>query len=203
MNPDTTRRRLLLTAGAWLLGRAARGPPPRLTPTPAQSAGPFYPTEPPPKDDHDLTHVRGGNGIARGRITDLSGRLLDSMAGRSRPRASKSGRPMPTGTITTPWIRATNGIQTFRASATRSPTPMAATAFAPYGRCLIPAAPRTFTSRCFPEGSAASLPSSTSAHAARNAADFLFGRIPPDRLGDGACRLSSRAARRRRAGSEL
>ena len=83
MNPDPTRRRLVLAAGAWLLASGARAAA-RLDPTPAQSAGPFYPAEPPLENDHDLTRVRGGNGIARGRITDLSGRLLD-----------RDGRPIP------------------------------------------------------------------------------------------------------------
>ncbi|MFZ1641971.1 MAG: hypothetical protein WAV07_11210 [Candidatus Contendobacter sp.] len=49
----------------------------RLEPTPAQSAGPFYPTELPLDDDQDLTRVRGALGLAQGRITDLSGRLFD------------------------------------------------------------------------------------------------------------------------------
>jgi len=48
MNPDPNRRRVLLAAAAW---RAAT----RLEPTPAQSTGPFYPTEPPLDDDQDLT----------------------------------------------------------------------------------------------------------------------------------------------------
>lgn len=39
-----------------------------MEPTPAQSAGPFYPTEPPLDDDQDLTRVRGALGLAQGRI---------------------------------------------------------------------------------------------------------------------------------------
>ncbi len=76
MNPDPNRRRVLLAAAAWLLASGARAAT-RLEPTPAQSAGPFYPTEPPLDDDQDLTRVRGALGVAQGRITDLSGRLLD------------------------------------------------------------------------------------------------------------------------------
>ena len=76
MSPDLSRRRLVLAGGAWLLvGRAAAAM--RLEPTPAQTAGPFYPSEPPLEDDNDLTHVRGASGVAQGRITDLGGRLLD------------------------------------------------------------------------------------------------------------------------------
>lgn len=76
MHPDSNRRRLLLTAGVWILTKGARAAA-LLEPTPAQTAGPFYPTDPPLDDDNDLTRVRGSEGIARGRITDLRGQLLD------------------------------------------------------------------------------------------------------------------------------
>lgn len=76
MNPDPCRRRILLAAGAWLLAGNARAAA-RLEPTPAQTAGPFYPTQPPLDDDSDLTRVRGENGVAQGQMTDLSGRVLD------------------------------------------------------------------------------------------------------------------------------
>ena len=76
MIPDPGRRRLLWAAGAWLLADGARAAA-RLEATPAQTAGPFYPTEPLLDDDSDLTRVRGASGVARGRITDLNGRLLD------------------------------------------------------------------------------------------------------------------------------
>jgi protocatechuate 3,4-dioxygenase beta subunit len=45
--------------------------------TPRQSAGPFYPDQPLLDDDSDLTQVAGRGGVAKGRISDLSGRLLD------------------------------------------------------------------------------------------------------------------------------
>lgn len=77
MKPDLNRRRIMLAAGAWLLAGRTQAAPKRLEPTPAQTAGPFYPTEPPLEDDSDLTQVQGGSGVAQGRITDLSGRLLD------------------------------------------------------------------------------------------------------------------------------
>jgi protocatechuate 3,4-dioxygenase beta subunit len=67
MNPDPNRRRVLLATAAWLLASGARAAT-RWEPTPAQSAGPFYPTEPPLDDDQDLTPVRGALGLAQGRI---------------------------------------------------------------------------------------------------------------------------------------
>lgn len=45
--------------------------------TPAQSAGPFYPDQIPLDDDNDLVQVAGQDGVARGQISDLTGRLLD------------------------------------------------------------------------------------------------------------------------------
>ena len=71
------RRRLIqrlagLTAIAASPGWAVPG-----LSTPSQPAGPFYPPELPLDDDNDLVHVAGQEQSARGRITDLSGRLLD------------------------------------------------------------------------------------------------------------------------------
>ena len=182
MNPDPTRRRPLLAAGAWLLASDARAAA-RLDPTPAQSAGPFYPAEPPPEDDHDLTRVRGGNGIARGRITDLSGRPLD-----------RDGRPIPatrieiwqcdaTGRYRHPLDRGDARDPNLQGFGHAVPTPTAATAFAPYGRCPIPAAHPTFASRRFPEGSGPSSPRLYVRGEPRNAGDFLFDRIPPELQG--------------------
>jgi len=71
------KRRRLLTAMA---GIAASGPAvvvASLSPTPRQSAGPFYPLELPLDDDNDLTFVRGQQARAKGRITDLAGRIVD------------------------------------------------------------------------------------------------------------------------------
>jgi protocatechuate 3,4-dioxygenase beta subunit len=48
-----------------------------LRPTPAQTAGPFYPPELPLDDDADLTRVEGTRGRATGRVTDLNGRVVD------------------------------------------------------------------------------------------------------------------------------
>lgn len=76
METNHHRRRLvaglagLLVAGPALAARL-------LQPTPAQTAGPFYPVELPLDDDNDLTRVAGRAGVAQGRITDLGGRVLD------------------------------------------------------------------------------------------------------------------------------
>lgn len=76
MAANLTRRRTLLGLGATLvLGGAAAAR--RLLPTPAQTAGPFYPQQPPLDDDNDLTRVKGRGGIARGEVTDLTGRVVD------------------------------------------------------------------------------------------------------------------------------
>ena len=184
MNPDPNRRRVLLAAAAWLLASGARAAT-RLEPTPAQSAGPFYPTEPPLDDDQDLTRVRGALGLAQGRITDLSGRLLDRNGRPISARASKSGNATPPGATTTPWIAAARATRIFRGSVIRSPTPRAATAFALFGRCPIPAAPPTFTSRCFPRASRPSSLNFTSGANPGTLATFCSTGFP--RNGDRGC----------------
>jgi protocatechuate 3,4-dioxygenase beta subunit len=75
MNPEPDRRTLILGLAAALLAPAALAAP--LRATPSQTSGPFYPPELPLDDDADLTRVRGASGVAKGRITDLTGRLLD------------------------------------------------------------------------------------------------------------------------------
>lgn len=52
-----------------------------LLPTPRQTTGPFYPRGPgelPVDDDNDLTRIRGRDGRAAGRHTDLIGRVMDT-----------------------------------------------------------------------------------------------------------------------------
>jgi len=76
MKHDPTRRQLLagfagLIAAGITLART-------LPLTPEQTAGPFYPLQPPLDDDNDLTRVKGASAVAKGRITDLSGRILDA-----------------------------------------------------------------------------------------------------------------------------
>src|SRR3984893_5126284 len=48
-----------------------------LPPTPAQTAGPFYPLALPDDSENDLIHVAGRGGTARGHVTYISGRVLD------------------------------------------------------------------------------------------------------------------------------
>ncbi|WP_295883276.1 protocatechuate 3,4-dioxygenase [uncultured Thiohalocapsa sp.] len=80
--PRQPRRRQLLFAAAGLTtGLApALGLPAARTPTPVQSRGPFYPDRLPLDRDNDLTRrMPKGNaadGVARGEITDLAGRVL-------------------------------------------------------------------------------------------------------------------------------
>jgi len=74
-SPSPARRRLL----AWLalLPFAPPAfPQARLAPTPSQTEGPFYPTRLPAERGADLTRAAGGNGVARGTILYLTGRVL-------------------------------------------------------------------------------------------------------------------------------
>jgi protocatechuate 3,4-dioxygenase, beta subunit len=73
------RRRILgLSAGCaalfWLGGRARAA---KLPSTPQQTAGPFYPLSIPADSDNDLVKVAGHDGIAKGSITYVGGRVLD------------------------------------------------------------------------------------------------------------------------------
>ncbi len=69
-------RRTFVLGGAGLLLSAAA--PAASLLTPRQTAGPFYPPELPLDNDNDLVHVDGQSGVAKGLVTDLRGRLLDS-----------------------------------------------------------------------------------------------------------------------------
>jgi len=73
--PDTRRRSLLLGA-AGLLPLLSVPAAAGLLSTPRQSAGPFYPTEPPLDDDNNLVRIHDGK-VARGQVSELSGQLLD------------------------------------------------------------------------------------------------------------------------------
>jgi protocatechuate 3,4-dioxygenase beta subunit len=64
------------SAAAALAGRARSLEP--LTPTPRQTAGPFYPVDKPLDRDADLTQVRGRAGRAAGQVVHVMGRVLDS-----------------------------------------------------------------------------------------------------------------------------
>ena len=76
-NLNRQRRRLLISAAGLLLAAPATAARPLLMATPEQTAGPFYPVELPLDDDNDLTQVEGQRGRAKGRITDLTGRILN------------------------------------------------------------------------------------------------------------------------------
>jgi len=55
----------------WRAGAQTR------TPTPRQTAGPFYPDRMPADGDNDLVQVKGQSGIARGEILLLAGTVMD------------------------------------------------------------------------------------------------------------------------------
>lgn len=73
-----TRRRVLLglLAGLTIPPARAAAAASALTPTPAQTEGPFYPTRIPADHDADLTQVKGHAGPAQGTRLYLSGRVL-------------------------------------------------------------------------------------------------------------------------------
>jgi len=80
------RRRIM---GGVALAAAAlplRGSLAALLPTPAQTAGPFYPDELPLDSDNDLVRVAGEAAAALGTVTHVTGRVLDS-SGRAIERA--------------------------------------------------------------------------------------------------------------------
>ena len=73
------RRHMLLGALASVAQPVLAG---SLLPTPAQTEGPFYPDRLPLDQDNDLTIVAGHQVPARGEMTDLTGRIVDT---RGRP----------------------------------------------------------------------------------------------------------------------
>jgi protocatechuate 3,4-dioxygenase beta subunit len=70
------RRRLLIASSSLALTGAAF-PARGASPTPAQSAGPFYPERLPLDHDNDLIVVAGAGRRARGVVLHLSGQVLD------------------------------------------------------------------------------------------------------------------------------
>jgi protocatechuate 3,4-dioxygenase beta subunit len=78
------RRRVLRAAGALPLALAWPAAAASLSPTPAQTEGPFYPTRLPLDTDNDLVQLRGAEAQALGMVTHVSGRVLDT-----------SGKPIP------------------------------------------------------------------------------------------------------------
>jgi len=74
------RRRLLAAsvAGLALAGVPLAGRAQARTPTPRQTAGPFYPRDFPADDDNDLVSVKGQAGIAKGELLLLTGVVVDT-----------------------------------------------------------------------------------------------------------------------------
>jgi protocatechuate 3,4-dioxygenase beta subunit len=78
-----SRRRVLIVATSAACAGLAR---PRvalaaLSPTPRQTAGPFYPATLPLDSDNDLVRIRGHDGQASGMVTHVIGRVLDVEGG--------------------------------------------------------------------------------------------------------------------------
>lgn len=89
---DINRRRLMGTAlsvaGLTLVGHLPGARALQQMLTPAQSKGPFYPTQLPLDKDNDLVKVAGRSGLAKGKIANVIGRVLD-----------ERGRPVPDARI--------------------------------------------------------------------------------------------------------
>ena len=81
-NPESLsigRRRTLATLALGVSGLAgANSTLAALLRTPAQTRGPFYPQKLPLDSDNDLVQVAGKSTLAKGEITDLSGRVVDA-----------------------------------------------------------------------------------------------------------------------------
>ncbi len=181
MNPDLNRRRLLATLAGMLVTTPtlAGG---RLLATPAQSAGPFYPVELPLDDDNDLTRVAGRGAVAAGRVTELSGRVQDL-----------NGRPIPDARIEL-WQCDANG--RYRHPGERGPAQRDEN-FQGYGHTVTDGAgryrfrtirPVPYPGRTPHIHMAVFAPQSTPLVTQlyvqgdpRNAADFLFNRVPAER----------------------
>src|ERR1700730_15455407 len=83
------RRYVLVTAAsATLLAATSRFALAALTQTPRQTPGPYYPKTLPLDRDNDLARITGHPTDARGTITHVCGRLLDS-----------GGKPIPSAKI--------------------------------------------------------------------------------------------------------
>ena len=79
-NPDLRRRDMLGAAtalGCLTLAPGIARALARITPTPPQTAGPFYPSPRPLEQDTNLTRLAGHDARAEGRIVQLRGRVLD------------------------------------------------------------------------------------------------------------------------------
>ena len=88
--PALGRRHVLLGGLAAIVAPDARAAP-ALVPTPAQTAGPFYPPRLPLDRDADLVVVRGEAARAQGIVTHVRGRVL-----------ARDGTPLP-GAVVEIW----------------------------------------------------------------------------------------------------
>jgi protocatechuate 3,4-dioxygenase beta subunit len=181
MNPDLNRRRLLATLAGMLVTTPALAGS-RLLATPAQSAGPFYPVELPLDDDNDLTRLAGRDGVATGRVTELSGRVQDL-----------NGRPIADARIEI-WQCDANG--RYRHPGERGPAPRDEN-FQGHGHTVSDGAgryrfrtirPVPYPGRTPHIHMAVFAPQSTPLVTqlyvrgeSRNASDFLFNRVPAER----------------------
>lgn len=180
MDMDIKRRRMLAVI-PMVAFTASTSAAALLSPTPRQSAGPFYPTEPSLDDDNDLTTINGQDGVALGQVSDLSGRLLDlngepirstrieiwqcDANGRYRHPGDRGGRdPDP-------------GFQGFGKNITdaagryrfRTILPVPYPGRAPHiHMAVFPEGERPFTTQIYVEGDS------------HNAVDFLYGRLSPE-----------------------
>ena len=88
---EGSRRRILQRAvamGAVALAAPWRSVLASLSPTPAQTSGPFYPEPVPLETDGDLTMLKGATQRASGELIQVTGRLLD-----------RDGKAIPGATI--------------------------------------------------------------------------------------------------------
>ena len=174
-----TRRRFIQGTTGLLAMHAVPVAATLRSPTPRQSAGPFYPEELPLDDDNDLTHVAGQQQTASGEITDLDGRILDQngrplggvrieiwqcdINGRYRHPRDTSDRPID------PAFQGIGHTISDRLGRYRFRTirPMPYPGRTPHIHVTVfPAGEETFTTQLY----AASDP--------RNASDFLYQRVP-------------------------
>jgi len=113
-------RRKLLLATLAAIALVPRGTLAALVPTPRQSRGPFYPDRLPLDQDNDLVRVEGREGLARGEITHLTGRVLD-----------RSGKPL-SGALVEIWQCDANGRYIHSGDSGGAPRDLG---FQGYGRC--------------------------------------------------------------------
>jgi protocatechuate 3,4-dioxygenase beta subunit len=79
--PSISRRRLLQAVASGLSLLVPGAAVATAASTAAQPRGPFYPDRIPLDKDNDLVQVDGRDGVAKGKITDLQGRVLDRNGG--------------------------------------------------------------------------------------------------------------------------